>query len=95
MAGNPFLTEFINLRKTLAPQAGPSSGFVSQSVLPQKEEKKSKNTKQSSKPKKEIKLEQDYSEVNINHIIEQKPRRRIVVDWLQTRANELSRLKNA
>jgi hypothetical protein len=97
MSGNPFLTDFIQMRKSIAPTISPSSGFVSSSVLPQNDSKVNKQgkAKEKTKAKKEIKLDQDYSEVTINHIMEQKPRKRIVLEWLQTRANQLTMKKNA
>jgi hypothetical protein len=72
---NSFLKEFLNMRKTIAPP-GPSP----QDVLPQKKKK----AKMSSNPPPLT------ESVGINTIIEEKPHKRVVIEYLQKRANEFT-----
>jgi hypothetical protein len=85
---NAFLKDFLEMRKT-SKISGPSttSGLASE-VLPQ-------TKKSARKPKKQIKAELETEKPGINTIIEEKPHKRVVIEYLQTKSNEYTTQKMA
>jgi hypothetical protein len=72
---NSFLREFMAMRKTIIPSA------ITAGKPAAKEEKKKK-------PK--IEPKQEAQEAGMAEIIEKKPHKKVVIEFMQRRANELS-----
>ena len=72
---NPFLRDFLAMRKQQAPPTKSPAD-----VLPKKEKKK---TQLKEEPKKTT----ETNEPSLESIIEEKPHRKVVIDFLQNRAN--------
>ena len=80
---NSFLKEFLEMRK-VASMKNPSSGSgLASEKLPQ-------TKKSARKPKPQIKAALETDKPGINTIIEQKPPKKIVIAYLQEKANELT-----
>ena len=80
---NSFLKEFLEMRK-VASVHNPSSGSgLASEKLPQ-------TKKSGRKPKPQIKSAMERDKPGINTIIEEKPPKRVVVEYLQLKANELT-----
>jgi hypothetical protein len=84
---NAFLKEFLNMRKAVN-QKGPAASLTPADVLP----KKSKTT---AKTKEQLSERQERKEPGLMTIIEDKPHKRVVIEFLQKRANELTAKKMA
>ena len=78
---NPFLKDFIEMRKAMSHKQETSQMPASSAshALPKKTPKKKKA---------EMKSEQEVKDASLMTIIEDKPHRRVVIEWLQNRANE-------
>ena len=74
---NPFLQEFLQMRKTFQ-----ASGPAPADVLPK--------SKKGRKPKEQFTKEQKVAKPGIQHIIEEKPKKKVLIEYLQNRANELT-----
>jgi len=83
---NAFLKEFLTMRKELVPKgpAGPSPT----DVLPKK-----KNGRAKAKP--QLKQELQTEKPGLMTIIEEKPHKKVVIEYLQVKANELTGQKMA
>jgi hypothetical protein len=79
---NGFLKEFLAMRKELKPSATTSPSPAD--VLPKKDKRK---------PKPQMKKELETEKPGLMGIIENKPHKRVVIEYLQNRANELSEEK--
>ena len=80
---NSFLKEFLEMRKATTASTGSTGSGFAADALPQT--KKSKR-----KPKPQIKAALEREKPVINTIIEEKPPKRVVIEYLQTKANELT-----
>ena len=80
-SNNAFLKEFLNMRKNItASSASPAD------VLPKKK-------KEGAKTKEQLSERQERKEPGLMTIIEDKPEKRVVIEYLQKRANELTEKK--
>jgi hypothetical protein len=84
---NAFLKEFLNMRKALHPTSSGSS-LSPADVLPKKGKPKAKT-------KEALTEKQETKEPGLMTIIEDKPHKRVVIEYLQKRANELTAKKMA
>ena len=73
---NSFLKEFLNMRKTIVPSSIP--------VAPAAKKKDEK------KKKRPIEPTQTTESAGLAEIVENKPNKKVVIEYLQKRANELS-----
>ena len=84
---NAFLKEFLAMRKSLtpAPVSAAASSKAPEDVLP-----KNKNGR---KPKAEITKDQQTDKPGLMTIVENKPHKRVVIEYLQHKANDLTEEK--
>ena len=82
MNTNDFLKQFIAMRKEMAPPPGQKS-VVAADVLPK------------TKKQKRIGPTQEVTETGLQHIIEAKPGRKVVEEYLQEMCNQLTQRKMA
>jgi hypothetical protein len=82
MSANDFLKKFIEMRKGMAPAPGTQS-VAAKDVLPQ------------NKKMKKMGPRQEITETGLQHIIEAKPGRKVVEEYLQEMCNELTSKKMA
>ena len=83
MNQNSFLKEFLEMRK-VAKTTGQSSTGLASEVLPQTKESKKR------KQKPQMKAELEREKPGLMTIIEEKPSKKVVIEYLQIRANELT-----
>ena len=83
---NAFLKEFLAMRKELTPHKPASKS--PEDVLP-----KLKGNKE--KPKAKLSKEQEVDKPGLMTIIQEKPHKKVVIAYLQTKANELTEKKMA
>lgn len=83
---NSFLKEFLAMRKGLAPSTSPAASKSPEDVLPKK-----KNGRSKAKP--QLKQELQTEKPGLMTIVETKPHKRVVIEYLQHRANDLTEEK--
>ena len=88
MNHNAFLKEFINMRKEFAPTQNPLTRMAHETALPQK-----KGNRQ--KKKAALKAAPHVENGQLQHIIENTPPRKEVIEYLQKRANDFTTEKMA
>jgi hypothetical protein len=79
---NPFLKDFLEMRKGIAPLKQSPAGPSPADVLPK--------TKNGRKPKAKHTKEQTTERPGLMTIIEDKPHKRVVIEYMQYRANDLT-----
>ena len=86
MNHNAFLKEFLTMRKELSPTQPALTKMAHETALPKKDK---------SKKKPSLKPAPHVENGQLQHIIENKPPRKEVIDYLQNRANHFTTEKMA
>lgn len=83
---NAFLKEFLAMRKSITPASSAAATKSPEDVLPKK-----KNGRSKAKP--QMKQELQTEKPGLMTIVETKPHKRVVIEYLQLKANDLTEEK--